>query len=121
MTTVDVITKADILRPNMLSISQKRDWIFALEMEIREFLLMYEVEEADNLFLREENPVLILSEEWEDIYVFYLLSMISITLCDIAMYNNYTAMFNSIYNRWKRKSRRENTPAKNTKIKEVNS
>lgn len=119
MTVTDVITKADSLKPNVLSISQKRDWIFALEMQIREFLLMYEVQEADNLFLREENPVLILTEEWEDIYVFYLLSMISMALCDIAMYNNYTALFNNIYTNWQRKSRRENIPSKNTEIKEV--
>lgn len=115
MTVLDIITCADSLRPNTLSLSRKRDCIYALEMRIREFKLMYEPEEADDLFLREENALLCLPDELEDIYVFYLLSMIALAACDIAMYNNYTAMFNQLYSDWQKKYRRENIPTKNTK------
>ena len=34
---------------------------------------------------------------------------------DIAMYNNYTAMFNGMYLDWQKKYRREHIPTKNTK------
>ena len=115
MTVVDVITKADNLRPSTYALSQKRDWVYALEMRIREFTLMYEPEEADNLFLNDENALLVLSDEMSDMYVFYLLSMIALSSCDIAMYNNYTAMFNQLYSDWQKKYRREHTPSKNTK------
>lgn len=115
MTVSDVITRADSLRPNTLSLSQKRDWIYALEMRIREFEVMYEPEEADDFFLREENALLCLPDEMEDMYAFYLLSMIAMSACDIAMYNNYTAMFNQLYSDWQKKFRRENIPTKNTK------
>lgn len=115
MTIIDVITKADNHRPNTLRLSQKRDWLYALEVRIREFMLMYEPTEADTLFLGEENATLCLGEEYEDIYVFYLLSMISMAANDIAMYNNYTAMFNGMYLDWQKKYRREHIPTKNTK------
>lgn len=115
MTAVDIITKADILRPNTLTISQKRNWVLALEMQIREFVLMYEESNPDAAFLKEENPTLTLSDEHEDIYTFYLLSMISMAAFDIPMYNNYTALFNQMYLNWQKKHRRENIPAKNTR------
>lgn len=115
MTVTDIVTKADSIRPNTLTLNQKRDWLYALEMKIREFILMYEPAEADDLFLREENALLILPDEAADMYVFYLLSMICLAVCDIAMYNNYTAMFNQLYSDWQKKHRRENIPTKNTK------
>lgn len=119
MTAIDIITKADNLRPNTLRLSQKRDWVYALEMRIREFITMYENFEADDFFLSEENAILTLPDELDDIYVFYLLSMISMSACDIAMYNNYTAMFNQMYLDWQKKYRRENIPTKKTNA-EVN-
>lgn len=115
MTVTDVIAKADSQRPNTLTLSRKRDWIYALEMQIREFRVMYEPEEADDLFLREENAVLSLPDSLEDIYVYYLLSVMSLAAGDIAMYNNYTAMFNRMFSDWQKKYRRENIPTRNTK------
>lgn len=115
MTVTDVVSKADELRPNVLRLSQKRDWLYALEMKIREFMQMYEDDEADDMFLGEENALFVLPNGMEDMYVYYLLSMMSLASCDIAMYNNYTAMFNQMYKDWQRKYRREHLPSKNTK------
>ena len=117
MTTLaDVITKVDSLKPNVFSQSQKRDWVYSLEMQIREFKNLYTDEETDMLFLNDENATLTLDAQWTDIYVYYLMSMIDMANCDVVMYNNNTALFNEILKNWQKKFRRENMPAKNTKI-----
>ncbi len=117
MTTLaDVITKVDSLKPNVFSQSQKRDWVYSLEMQIREFKNLYTNEETDMLFLNDENATLTLDAQWTDIYVYYLMSMIDMANCDVVMYNNNTALFNEILKNWQKKFRRENMPAKNTKI-----
>lgn len=117
MTTLaDVITKADSIKPNVFSQSQKRDWIYSLEVQIREFKNLYTDEETDMLFLNDENATLCLDIQWSDIYVYYLMSMIDMANCDVVMYNNNTALFNEMLKSWQKKFRRENLPAKNTKI-----
>lgn len=117
MTTLaDVITKVDSIKPNVFSQSQKRDWIYSLEVQIREFKNLYTDEETDMLFLNDENATLTLDAQWTDIYVYYLMSMIDMANCDVVMYNNNTALFNEMLKSWQKKFRRENLPAKNTKI-----
>jgi hypothetical protein len=117
MTTLaDVITKVDSIKPNVFSQSQKRDWIYSLEVQIREFKNLYTDEETDMLFLNDENATLCLDIQWTDIYVYYLMSMIDMANCDVVMYNNNTALFNEMLKSWQKKFRRENLPAKNTKI-----
>ena len=116
ITLLDVIEKCDTLKPNVYSQSQKRDWVYNLELQIREFALLYTNEEADNLFLNQENATLSLGNQWSDIYVYYLLSMIDLANCDVVMYNNNTAMFNELLKSWQKKFRREHTPEKTTKI-----
>ena len=117
MTTLaDVITKVDSLKPNVFSQSQKRDWVYSLEMQIREFKNLYTDEETDMLFLNDENATLTLDVQWTDIYVYYLMSMIDMANCDVVMYNNNTALFNEMLKSWQKKFRRENVPEKNTKI-----
>ena len=117
MTTLaDVITKVDSIKPNVFSQSQKRDWIYSLEVQIREFKNLYTDDETDMLFLNDENATLCLDIQWTDIYVYYLMSMIDMANCDVVMYNNNTALFNEMLKSWQKKFRRENLPAKNTKI-----
>ena len=65
MTTLaDVITKVDSIKPNVFSQSQKRDWIYSLEVQIREFKNLYTDEETDMLFLNDENATLCLDIQW---------------------------------------------------------
>ena len=117
ITLGEIISRADAIRPNTVPQYQKRDWINSLEMQIREFIIMYENGKADSKFMSNDNPTLLLTEENADIYVFYLLSMISMAAYDISMYNNFTAIFNSRFADWQKKYRRENIPSKNTLIK----
>ena len=51
-TLVDVISKVDSIKPNVFSQSQKRDWIYGLEVQIREFKNLYTDEETDMLFFK---------------------------------------------------------------------
>lgn len=115
-TLVDVISKVDSIKPNVFSQSQKRDWIYGLEVQIREFKNLYTDEETDMLFLNDENATLCLDMQWTDIYVYYLMSMIDMANCDVVMYNNNTALFNEMLKSWQKKFRRENVPEKNTTI-----
>ena len=113
---VDVLSSTDAMFPNVYTQQQKRDWVYALEAQIRTFTELYTGQEADLDFLEEPNAELTLGKEDIDIYVYYLLSKIHMANNDVAMYNNHTAMFNGLMRDWQKKHRRENIPAKNTAI-----
>ena len=112
----NVIEKVDEIRPNVFTYQQKKDWICNLEYRIIEFKNLYSDTLVDFNFENEDNPTLCLDKDNIDIYVFYLLSMMCIATTDIAMYNNYTSIFNKLYDIWQKKYRREHIPSKNTKI-----
>ncbi len=116
-TFIDAVTAADVLSPNNFLQLQKRNWIFTLEGKIRYFMSMYGETDYDDSFESEDNPELILGADGSDIYVYYLLSMMDMANSDIAMYNNHSAMFNSLMTEWQKQYRRENIPPKNTVIK----
>lgn len=119
MTTLKkVIERTDALKPNVFTESQKRDWIYALEVQLREFRVMYDDREADMLFLNDENSELILPRDKDDAYVYYLMAMMDLANEDIAMYNNNIAMANELVKAFQKQYRRENLPKKNTKITE---
>ena len=115
-TFIDAVTATDTLMPNTFSQIQKRKWIYNLETKIRYFMSMYGECEFDDSFTDDSNANLILGHEGSDIYVYYLMSMMDMANSDIAMYNNHTAMFNSLMTDWQKKYRRQNIPPKNTVI-----
>lgn len=115
-TFIDAVTAADALMPNNFMQMQKRKWIYTLESKIRYFMSMYGETDYDDSFTKDDNANLILGYEGCDIYVYYLLSMIDMANGDAAMYNNHTAMYNSLMTDWQKKYRRQNKPKKHTKI-----
>lgn len=116
ITLVDVLSTTDAMYPNNYTQQQKRDWVYTLEAQIRTFAEQYTGEAADLDFLDLPNAELVLGKEDMDIYVYHLLSRIHMANNDVAMYNNHTAMFNSLMRDWQKKHRRENIPGKNTAI-----
>lgn len=115
-TFLDVVTAADGIMPNNFSQQQKRKWVYDLELKIRYFMSMYEETDYDDTFTKSENASLILGFEGSDIYVYYLLSMMDMANSDAQMYNNHTAMYNSLMTDWQKKYRRQNKPKKHTTI-----
>ena len=115
-TFVDAVTEADTICPNKFSMKQKRGWLYHLESGIRYFMSMYGETDFDDSFTSGDNPKFILGKNNSDIYVYYLLSMMDMANSDMVMYNNHSAMFNSVMTEWQKKYRRENLPKKNTRI-----
>ena len=117
MTALDIITKCDRLKPNVYSQSQKRDWLNNIEAEIMEYMCMYTNQSADMSFENTENPVLSLSDTDANIYIYYIISMIDLANLEYDLYNNSSSFFNSLFNEWKKKHRRQNQPQTNISIR----
>ncbi len=115
-TFLDAVTAADAISPNGFLQTQKRNWVYTLEAKIRYFMSMYGETHYDDSFENDTNAELVLGSEGSDIYVYYLLSMMDMANSDVAMYNNHSAMFNSLMTDWQKKYRRQNIPPKNTVI-----
>ena len=113
----DILAKADNLKPNVYTQKLKRSWLNTLEVRIREFTSKYGEEVFDDAFLTEEKPVLRLSSEKSDIYLFYIMAMIDLANQDINMYNNNTVMFENLLENFQKDYRRRNIPQKSTSVK----
>ena len=117
-TFLDAVTAADSISPNNFTQAQKRNWVYTLELKIRYLKSMYGETEYNDSFENEDNAQLILGSDGSDIYVYYLLSMMDMANSDISMYNNHSAMFNSLMTDWQKKYRREHLPLKKTVIQQ---
>lgn len=117
MTATDIITRCDRIKPNEYSYIQKRKWLDTIESEIRQYITLYSNTEADMSFVEEENPSLALGEDFADIYLYYIISMIDLSNQEYALYNNSSAFYNDRMRKWQRKYRRENLPCTKTSIK----
>ena len=60
---------------------------------------------------------MLLGSEYTDMYAYYVVAMIDLANQNITMYNNSVAMFETLYDSWRKKWRRENLPKKITHIK----
>ena len=116
MTVSDIITKCDRIKPNVYPQSQKREWLNKIESDIREYMCLYSEKYADTNFVNEENPTLSLAESEADIYVYYLISMIDLSNQEYSLYNNSSAFFNALFQKWQKKYRRQNKPQCKTYI-----
>lgn len=110
MKLIDVITMCDKLKPNEYSQQQKRKWAEKIESDIRRYAAMHSGKDADISFKDESNPTLFLGEDFSDIYVYYLISMIDLSNQEYQLYNNSASYFNSVFTGWKKQHRRENLP-----------
>lgn len=106
----EIIAHCDTIKPNTYSFSQKKKWLMKIESDIREYYTLYSQEKADMDFLKDENPLLLLDESKEDIYLYYLISMIDLSNQEYSHYNNSVSFFNSIYSDWKKEYRRAHCP-----------
>lgn len=105
MTREDIVNTADCVRPNIITHDTKLGWVDVIEKQITEHMTRFN-ETAQKIHSDE----LSLGNEYKDMYVYYVVSMIDLTNLDIAMYNNSTAFFNEMFTSWQKKWRREHIP-----------
>lgn len=109
MTASDVIMTADRVRPNIVEDDDKLRWISVLEKQIIDHMTRYgECDKSSDEI--HHSSVLSLGEEYKDMYIYYVVSMIDLANQDIAMYNNSCSFFNEMFDAWQKKWRRQNLP-----------
>lgn len=117
MTLVDVISYFDKIRPNTFEFAVKKDWVFKIETDLKEFAVIHTKKNPDMSFVSEENPELFLLESEKDIYVYYMASMADLTNGEYSLYNISSTYFNGLMSEWKKKYRCCNTPENTKRIK----
>ena len=106
----EIISRCDTIKPNEYPQRQKKEWVMKIESDIRKYAVMYGEAKTGPADTNEENPELFLPDEFSEIYLYYLISMIDLANQEYQLYNNSAAFFNSAYLEWKKKHRRENIP-----------
>ena len=104
MTIKDAITAVDLLKPNQYDRETKRKWLSQLDGKIhRELILTHAHEESAETFDgydTEDAELLAQYPYGEDVYLWYLQSMIDLYNGESAKYNQSAAQFNSAYSQY---------------------
>lgn len=99
MTVKEIINKTDEFFPNVLSFNTKSMWLKELDGRIyREFLMNFprnEKEEPCEEYTA--STVLLVPDEFSEIYIRYLTMQQDILNGDIVRYQNSASLFNSAY------------------------
>ena len=106
MTLIEVIQRANVLRPNALPDEQKAAWVFELEGKVAEVM---GTDVPVNTF--PEDAKLLMCAPYDNIYELYLAAMIDYYNQDGALYENDMVMFNAAFDEARAWWRRNNRPA----------
>lgn len=117
MNAKSVISAADSIRPNLVESYVKYRWLSMAEKQIESMMCMYGEREPQTGGVLTAESQMLLGSEYTDMYAYYVVAMIDLANQNITMYNNSVAMFETLYDSWRKKWRRENQPKKNTHIK----
>lgn len=116
MYLLDVLSKVDTIKPNSYSYLQKKKWVKKIETDIIDYINIHEGERVKNEFSLFDNPKLTLDEKYEDVYVYYVVSMIDLSNAEYVLYNNSALYFNNNFISWKNDFKRTHKVRKNTCI-----
>ena len=111
MTKEDVLSEVEATRPNIIASESKKRWLNTLENEILAHMTRY-----GEVTLEAEGDLLLLGEDYKDMYVYYVVSMIDLANQDVAMYNNSASFFNEKFLAWQKKWRREHLPRTGSEV-----
>lgn len=99
MTIREVVEKTDRLRPNCLTTDEKKKWI--KDFENRIYNEIYSVHKCDIPFTEIESATddtkLFVTSPYDEMYVFYLCSMVDFANAEYERYNNDMAMLEGVY------------------------
>lgn len=104
-----ILTTIDEIRPNNISEETKLSWMDTLEKSIAEHMTRYS-EISLPTPAPTANSDALLGSEYLYMYAYYGVAMIDFINQDIAMYNNSSTYFNSMFENWQKKWRREHLP-----------
>lgn len=122
MTITDVISKVDRLRPNVYSFEDKASWLCTVDSEIYNMVLYMGEEISSDLDISSyisPDKELILSENWEDIYLSFILAKIDYYNGEYDRCNNSTAMYNSSLEKFRAFMRDGKYPVRGGEIKNI--
>ena len=95
MKASEAITQADALRPNTISDDQKILWLYELEADLSELMMIWEAPLPGNY--PTDDPDLLMPKGHDQIYVLYLMAMIDNGNEETGLYANDFANFNQAY------------------------
>lgn len=105
-TTNTVITRADELRENTLSDENKAIWINQVEQTVQRDILKL-AEPVHFKYPDDVDKELSLTDEWSEIYVYYVVAMIDYWYRDTNLYNISAKMYNDTFQEYRKQYRRE--------------
>lgn len=101
----DIISYADKTVRNDIDQSAKIMWLSRLDSQI-----LHDIFQKDAPDLYAESSELSLPGRYADVYEYYLMSMISLTLGETVAYQNYNVLYESAYDAFSKEYIREHTP-----------
>lgn len=113
MKASEAIEQADALRPNTIDEDLKILWLYELEADLAETLM---IEEAPRPNYPDEDPELLMTKGHDQIYVLYLMAMIDNGNEETDLYANDFAVFNQAYLEARQWWVRTHRPRKPTRI-----
>lgn len=114
MKASEAITQADALRPNTISTDQKILWLYELEADLSELMMIWEAPLPGNY--PTDDPDLLMPKGHDQIYVLYLMAMIDNGNEETSLYANDFANFNQAYLEARQWWVRTHRPRKPTRI-----
>ena len=112
MTVKEIIDRTDEIKPNQYSTEQKTEWLSRLDIQIyNEVMKTHEDCDMDGFEGHTgETAELLVGSPYDDMYRYYLESMIDYANQEIAKYNNSSAMFDERYTEFCRNYNRTHMP-----------
>lgn len=109
MTVNTAIMRADELRPNAYSESEKTAWLSELDGKIS--LEIFKAEpQTRYTYSQDADRELLVSHPHEDIYPLYIAAMVDFYNQDVSSYQNAMSMFNNRYDIFAKWYQRSNVP-----------
>ena len=113
-----VIEQVDGVKPNTFGPEEKFLWLSNLEGMVRR-LVMQEKEVVPYEYPKDMDRELLVGEPFDGIYALYLEAQIDLHNREYNEYNNSVALFNSMYEEFKKAYIRENMPVSAGPIKNL--
>ena len=118
MTLREIIEKVDRLKPNQYEETDKVDWVNELEGKLIEEVFSRGIDYAEYVpadftgykWETDADKVLLVPNQFSDIYIKYLFAQIDFHNAEFTRYNNSTMMFNAVYDEFAAYWRRNHIP-----------
>lgn len=127
MTLREIIERVDRLKPNQYEETDKVAWVNELEGKLIEEVFGKAVDSAEYVPLEftgydwgtDADTVLLVPNQFCDIYVKYLFAQIDFHNAEFTRYNNSTMMFNAVYDEFAAYWRRNHMPRQSASLRPI--